>query len=78
MGTTASRTALIHKIISILEVLPKEKLKVVRDFTDFLLQKNDDLELQRGMEKLMNQSDVFDFLKEDEALYSTKDLKEKF
>jgi len=78
METTASRTALIHKIISILEVLPKEKLKVVRDFTDFLLQKNDDLELQRGMEKLMNQSDVFDFLKEDEALYSTKDLKEKF
>ena len=51
---------------------------MVRDFTDFLLQKNDDLELQRGMEKLMNQSDVFDFLEEDEALYSTKDLKEKF
>ena len=50
----------------------------LRDFTDFLLQKNDELELQRGMEKLMNQSDVFDFLEEDEALYSTKDLKEKF
>lgn len=71
------RKALINKIISKINYLPDEKIKEVNDFTEFLLSKIDDKLISEGIKKLASDSKSFDFLKDEEDLYSVKDLNEK-
>ncbi len=80
MQKTCSMTkkALINKTIETLSQLPQDKIKEVHDFADFILKKYDEEILQRGVEKLVSDSKAFDFLNEDEDLYSSDDLKEKY
>lgn len=73
-----ARDILIKKTIKTLSRLPDEKIKEVSDFADFILKKYDEDILLKGMEKLSSDSKVFDFLKEEEQLYSVEDLKEKY
>ncbi|MCW3114570.1 MAG: hypothetical protein JWR18_2966, partial [Segetibacter sp.] len=48
------------------------------DFADFLLKKYEEQTLQKGIEKLQSQGNVFNFLNEDEELYSASDVKQRF
>jgi len=50
----------------------------VNDFADFLLSKIDDKITLEGIQKLTSDSKAFDFLKDEENLYSVNDLKEKY
>jgi len=58
--------------------LPDIKIMEVNDFADFLLSKIDDKITLEGMQKLTSDSKAFDFLKDEENLYSVNDLKEKY
>ena len=73
-----TKQALIKKTIVALEQLPQDKVSEVADYTDFILKKYDEQILQRGLEKLVSNSESFDFLKQEEDLYTDKDLKEKY
>jgi hypothetical protein len=48
------------------------------DFANFLLQQYEEFALMKGVTILNSQSGSFDFLEEEENLYSLDDLKEKF
>ena len=48
------------------------------DFTDFLLSKIDDKIIQEGVQKLNSDSKSFQYLKDEEDLYSVDDLKERY
>ena len=72
------RKELINKIISKVNYLPDEKIREVNDFTEFLLSKIDDKLISKGIKKLASESKSFDILKDEENLYSVKDLKEKY
>ena len=73
-----NRQALIERTLGNLAKLPDQKLKEVSDFAEFLLYKLEDQVLLKGISKLAAESKSFDFLNEEEELYSDDDLKEKF
>ncbi len=59
-------------------MLPAEKAADVADFADYLLKKQEEQILQRGIEKLVQQSQAFNFLNDDEQLYTAEDIKERY
>ena len=73
-----SREILIKNTLNSLSKLPEQKIQEVSDFAEFLLSKADDAILTKGIQKLVAESKSFDFLKDDEDLYSIEDLKETY
>lgn len=73
-----TREQLINKALKILSQLPQEKIREINDYADYILKKYEEEVILKGSEKLMNKSKTFNFLEEEEELYSKDDLKEKF
>ena len=73
-----TRQALIERTIDNLSKLPEQKIKEVSDFAEFLLSKLDDKVITKGIQQLVINSKSFDFLKDEEDLYTDDDLKERF
>jgi hypothetical protein len=73
-----SGQTLINRTLTTLSKLPPDKVKEVSDFADYILKKYDEEVLQKGIEKLISHSKTYDFLKDEEDLYSCEDLKEKY
>jgi len=69
-----TREKLIIKTVKTLSKLPNDKVKEVSDFTEYLFKKYDEEIMQKGIEKLVSNSNTFDFLKDEEDLYSEADL----
>ena len=72
------REAIIDKTVKKLNRLPLNKLRQVEDFVDFVISRIDDKLLVEGIKKLTSDSKVFEYLKDEEDLYSVNDLKEKY
>ena len=70
--------ALIKRTVTTLSKLPPDKVKEVSDFADYILKKYDEEILQRGIEKLVSDSEAFAFLTLEEDIYTVEDLKEKY
>lgn len=73
-----TKEKLVNKTIETLSQLPQDKIREVNDFAEYILKKYEEEILQKGSEQIMNKSKTFDFLKDEEDLYSSDDLKEKF
>ncbi|HEY5508120.1 MAG TPA: hypothetical protein VIK29_05555 [Paludibacter sp.] len=73
-----TRETLIIRTVKTLSKLPNDKVKEVSDFTEYLFKKYDEEIMQKGIEKLVSNSNTFQFLKDEEDLYSEADLKEKY
>lgn len=73
-----TRDSLIQKTLQHLAQLPDQKVKEVSDFAEFLLYKIDQQIITEGIQKIVSESQSFDFLDDEEEIYSEKDLKEKF
>ena len=73
-----SRDNLIKKMLDTVSKLPDERAIEVIDFADYILHKHEEETLKKGMEKLVSDGKAFEFLKEEEELYSAKDLKERY
>jgi hypothetical protein len=73
-----TREAIIQKTVEVLQALPDEKIEEVSDFADYILKKYDDRLLQQEMQALIEQSDTFNFVEEEQELYTVKDLKERY
>jgi len=73
-----NRKVLIDNAINKISQLPDMKIEEVNDFADFLLSKIDAKILQEGIQKMASDSKSFDFLKDEEDLYTVKDLKEQY
>ena len=65
-----TKEALIKKTVENISKLPEQKLKEVADFTEFLLYKTQDRILTEGIQKLISGSESFNFLEDEEDLYS--------
>jgi hypothetical protein len=72
------RKVLIEQTIKKIYQLPESKIQEINNFADFLLGKIDDTILQEGIQKLTSGSKGFEYLKNEEDLYSVNDLKEKY
>jgi len=73
-----TRDAIIQKTVDVLSALPADKIEEISDFADYILKKYDERILQQEMHALIEQSDTFGFLNEEEDLYSLNDLKEQY
>ncbi|QNL21556.1 DUF2281 domain-containing protein [Hyphobacterium sp. CCMP332] len=73
-----TRETLIKKAIDNISKLPDQKLREVSDFAEFLLNRIENQIVTEGIQKLVSNSNAFKFLKDEEDLYSEKDLKEKY
>lgn len=72
------RETLIKKTLDQLKHLPDYKLKIISEYVDFLSSKVDDRVLSENIKELSMQSKSFEFLKEEEDLYSVSDVKERY
>ncbi len=73
-----SREEIIKRTIKALENLPDEKAKEIADFADFLLKKYEGQIITEGIQKLVNESSVYEFLWEEDEIYKVEDINEKY
>ncbi len=73
-----NRETLIKNTVNKINKLPDSEIIEVSDFTDFLICKIEDQILTKGIEDVISKSKSFDFLNEEEDLYTVKDLKERY
>lgn len=78
MISAMDKQKLIEASVLKMNKLSESKLQEVEDFIEFLLNKIENETLNLGIQKLTEESSAFDYLKEEEELYSVSDLKEKF
>jgi len=73
-----SKTEILTNTIKKLNRLDERSLKEASDFVDFLLYKLSDRNLIQEIQKQAETGSSFSFLQEEEELYSTDDLKERY
>jgi hypothetical protein len=69
---------LINRTLNILHKLPDFKVAEVADFADFMLKRYEEASLTHGIEQLISESKAFEFLKNEEEIYTLDDLKERY
>ena len=72
------RSVLIKNTLKKIKLLPDIKIQEINDLADFLLSKTENKILQEGLQNIASDSKSFDFLIEEENLYSVNDIKEKY
>ena len=73
-----SRQKTIERTIKAINQLPEDKAAEISDFADFIMKRYEDDCLTEGIKHLTSNSQVFEFLKNEEDLYSETDLKELY
>lgn len=73
-----AREATIQKAVSSLSKLSQSKVEEVIDFAEFLLEKQENAEIQEIIYSAVNDQDGFDFLQEEEDIYHLSDAKELY
>ena len=73
-----SRAEIIEKTLNALSKLPESKGEEVADFADFMVKKTEEAQLQSGIQQIIQNSDAFAFLRDEEDLYTLDDLIEKY
>jgi hypothetical protein len=77
-NTIMTRQAIIERTIKAINQLPEDKAEEISDFADFVIKKFEDSRITESIQLLASKSQAFDFLNDEEDLYSSKDLKEKY
>ena len=72
------REVLIKDTLIKIHQLPDLRIQEINDFAEFLLSKIDDKILLEGIQKLAADSKSFDYMNNEENLYSVNDVKESY
>ncbi len=73
-----TKEAIIERTLKAIRQLPEDKAEEISDFADFVIKRYEENLLSRGIQQLVSDSQTFDFLNEEEDIYSESDLKEKY
>lgn len=73
-----TRQAIIERTIKAINQLPPEKAEEISDFADFMMKQYEEQQLTSGIQRLTASSQAFDFLNNEEELYTEADLKEVY
>jgi hypothetical protein len=73
-----TRQLIIERTIKAINLLPEDKAEEISDFADFVMKRYEEHSLAEGIKQLISNSSSFDFLKNEEDLYSEADLKELY
>jgi hypothetical protein len=58
--------------------LPTDKAEEISDFAEFMMKQYEEQQLIKGIQQLSANCQAFDFLNNEEDLYTEDELKEKF
>jgi hypothetical protein len=73
-----TRGQLIDETLQKLNKLPDDKIQEVKNYADFLISKIEDQIVIDGIAVLTAKSKTFEFLNEEEELYTVNDVIEKY
>lgn len=73
-----NKQAIIERTIKAIQGLPVEKAEEISDFADFIVKRYEEQSLIQGIQKLTSDSVSFQFLHDEEEVYSIDDLKETY
>jgi hypothetical protein len=71
-----TRQIIIERTLKAINQLPEDKAEEISDFADFVFKRYEEHELTNLIQKLTSESQTFDFLKNEDDIYSIADLKE--
>jgi hypothetical protein len=70
-----NKQEIIEKTVNAIRLLPQEKAEEISAFADFIFKRYEESQITESIQKLSSESKVFDFLNEEEELYTVADLK---
>ena len=73
-----NRQVIIDLTVKAINHLPEDKAKEISDFAEFIMRQYEERVLTEGIENLTLNSKAFDFLKDEEDLYTEADIKELY
>ncbi len=73
-----TKAIIIERTLKAINLLPKDKAEEISDFADFVFKRYEENELLNGIQNLVSESKVFDFLNKEDEIYSLTDLKEVY
>ena len=73
-----TKQIIIERALKIIEQLPADKAEEVVDFAEFVMKRYEENKLSEGLQRLIADSQTFEFLNDEEDLYSKADLKQVY
>lgn len=73
-----TRQAIIERTIRAINQLPEDKAEEISTFAEFVMKQYEELQLSQGIQEMAAGSSAFDFLNDEEDLYTESDLKEVY
>jgi hypothetical protein len=73
-----TKETIIERTLTAIHQLPMDKAQEISDFADVLFTRYAEDQLTQGLPKILANSQAFDFLNEEEDLYSLADAKEVY
>jgi len=73
-----NKHSIIERTLRAINQLPDDKAEEISVFADFLMKRYEEQKLTEGIQKLTASSQTFNFLTEEEDIYTEDDLKEVY
>ena len=73
-----TRQLIIELTLKVINQLPEDKAAEISEFADFVFKRYEEHELTNGIQKMASESKAFDFLHNEEEIYSIADLNEVY
>ncbi len=73
-----TKQTIIERTIHAINQLPLNRAEEIADFVDFIIKRYEEQQLTQGIQVLASEGQTFDFLNQEEDLYSVSDLKEVY
>lgn len=73
-----TKETILERTLTAIYQLPMDKAQEISDFADAIFMRYEESQLTQGLPKILANSQAFDFLNEEEDLYSLADAKEVY
>ena len=73
-----TKQLMIEQTLKVFNQLPEDKVEEISDFAVFILKKYEDSILLKNLQKVVSNSNTFNFLNDEEDLYSLSDVKKLY
>ena len=73
-----NRQAIIERTVRAINYLPEDKAKEISDFAEFIMKQYEEHTLTEGIAQMAAASQTFDFLNDEDELYTEADIKEPY
>lgn len=73
-----NKQLIIERTLKVINQIPENKAEEIADFADFVFKRYEENELTNSLLKMAAETNTFNFLNEEEEIYSIADLKEVY